>query len=192
MAVRGFILAGVTAGGTIHSRIVPLRSFIPVADLNRSGDESGARGLSRAATPGPGFPLRGVDCYPPAARLGFLLAIHRGDRPLRQPRRPTRQPPLSEMGVGPQGRQSRSSRSVTGQARGALHLIRPASAVAISRGYGVGQASAATAVWGFGLLMPSLFILRGPDGRRSRSPQENGATGDPHAGEPVQVGGGCR
>ena len=103
MAVRGFILAGVTAGGTIHSCIVPLRSFIPVADLNRSGDESGARGLSRAATPGPGFPLRGVDCYPPAARLGFLLAIHRGDRPLQQPRRPTRQPPLSEMGVASTG-----------------------------------------------------------------------------------------
>ena len=36
MAVRGFILAGVTAGGTIHSCLVPLRSFIPVADLNRS------------------------------------------------------------------------------------------------------------------------------------------------------------
>ena len=113
MAVRDFVLAGVTSGGTTHCYVVPLRSFIPVADLNRSEDESGTQGLSRAATPGPGFSLRGVDCYLSVARLSFLLAIHRGNRPLQRPRRSTRQPPLSEMGVRPKGRESRSFRSVT-------------------------------------------------------------------------------
>jgi len=132
MAVRGFILAGITAGGTIRSYVVPLRPFIPVADLNRSGDESRARGLSRAATPGPGFSLRGVYCCPPAARLNFLLAIHRGDQPLRQPSHPIRHPPLSEVGVHPKEKESRFQQSDR-QPRRALRFIRPASAIAIFR-----------------------------------------------------------
>ena len=73
----------------------PLKPFVPVADLNRSWDETGTQGLSRAATPGPGFWLRGVDCHSSAARLSSLLAIHRGNRPLQRPRLFTRQPPLS-------------------------------------------------------------------------------------------------
>ena len=88
----------------------PLKPFIPVADLNRSWDEAGTQGLSRAATPGPGFWLRGVDCHSSAARLGSVLAIHRGNRPLQRLRLFTRQPPLSEMGIRQQGRVNRFSR----------------------------------------------------------------------------------
>jgi hypothetical protein len=73
-----------------------------------------AQSLSRAATPGPGFWLRGVDCHSSAARLGSLLAIHRGNRPLQRPRLFTRQPPLSEMGVRQQGRVKRFSRKRDG------------------------------------------------------------------------------
>ena len=92
----------------------PLKPFIPVADLNRSWDEGGTQGLSRATTPGPGFWLRGVDCHSSAARLGSLLAIHRGNRPLQRPRLFTRQPPLSKMGVRQQGRVNRFSRKHDG------------------------------------------------------------------------------
>ncbi len=75
----------------------PLKPISPVADLNRSSDEAGTQGLSRAATPGPGFWLRGVDYHSSSARLGSLLAIHRGNRPLQRPRLFIRQPPLSEL-----------------------------------------------------------------------------------------------
>ena len=92
----------------------PLKPFIPVADLNRSWDEAGTQGFSRAVTPGPGFWLRGVDYHSLAARLGSLLAIHRGNRPLQRPRLFTRQPPLSEMGVRQEGRVKRFSRKRDG------------------------------------------------------------------------------
>ncbi len=85
MTVRALILVRLAPRhDPFESR--PLKPFIPVADLNRSWDEAGTQGLSRAATPGPGFWLRGVDRYSSSARLGSLLAIHRGNRPLQRPR----------------------------------------------------------------------------------------------------------
>ncbi len=113
MTVRALILVRLAPRhDPFESR--PLKPFIPVADLNRSWDEAGTQGLSRAPTPGPGFWLRGVDRHSSAARLGSLLAIHRGNRPLQRPRLFTRQPPLSEMGVRQQGRVKRFSRKRDG------------------------------------------------------------------------------
>ena len=68
------------------------KSLIPVADLNRSRDESDTQGLFRATTPEPRLPHRSVDCYITVARFGVMATIHRNSRLLPQSPRSSRYP----------------------------------------------------------------------------------------------------
>jgi hypothetical protein len=78
----------------------------------------------RRQPPQPSLPLRGVDYCRRQHVSVFCLATHRSSRPLQRPGHPARRPPLR--GRARKEGEACSHRSMTGIARGALHLSRPA------------------------------------------------------------------
>jgi hypothetical protein len=119
-----------------------------------SGQNSTGRGVNktqypprRRQPPQPSLPLRGVDYCRRQHVSVFCLATHRSSRPLQRPGHPARRPPLR--GRARKEGEACSHRSMTGIARGALHLSRPAPPDPSRKG-GSWRESAATAVWDFG------------------------------------------